>query len=282
MVCCQGIPTGPCPISGPKQVKLCNGDLMLCESCNQVRFPSAKKSSVKDNSTNIATSDAITSGDSTVNNASPPVSKDRYLMQPVLAYVSFALQSGPAENVKNAVLGFFSAEDIIEAKNKLWEFCGETALGEKLKRKDSSTRSEREAHLFDIITALSKLDREDNAPTIVIDAMNLNKIPRSHPEELNNISLVDRLNRLESKLSSVVETMDRYIGENILLRDEIEDLKMKGVKTYADITSSHKTPSMPSTIPTCAFMTENKACEVQGQIVSPSETDRSTQHQSVY
>ena len=48
-----------------------------------------------------------------------------------------------------------------------------------------------------IMHALTAPDKENKLPIDVTDCMSLSVIPRSHPEELNDISLCDRLNKLE-------------------------------------------------------------------------------------
>jgi len=41
---CEGLPAGPCPRKvNNRTVKLCQGDLMLCQACENVRFPSTTK-----------------------------------------------------------------------------------------------------------------------------------------------------------------------------------------------------------------------------------------------
>ena len=85
----------------------------------------------------------------------------------------------------------------------MWDACDNVILGDKLKRKDSQTRTELEAHIQDIPNALQKLDRVDRLPVVLIGSRYVAVIPRSHPEELNNVSLVDRRNRLEARLSGV-------------------------------------------------------------------------------
>ena len=60
-------------------------------------------------------------------------------------------------------------------------------------------------------------------PVVLIDSRDLAVIPRSHPEELNNMSLVDRLNRLEARLSGVQEVLDKTVAENLYLRDKFDD-----------------------------------------------------------
>ena len=45
--------------------------------------------------------------------------------------------------------------------------------------------------------------------------MHLNLIPHSHPEELKNITLLDRLNCMEKKLSDLQVSTDRVLAENL-------------------------------------------------------------------
>ena len=121
-------------------------------------------------------------------------------MQPVLAYMVFALQSGSVSNIKNAIMGHFTTEQIYEGKDTLWSHCDITLIGDKQSWKDSTVRSAKEAHVSDILNAWAKLDKADATPTILINALSLQLIPRSQPEELH-ISLVDRLNRLGKEWS---------------------------------------------------------------------------------
>ena len=93
------------------------------------------------------------------------------------------------------MLNHFSDDQILQAKTDLWNFCGKQ-LGELPKRRTTQSKTETEAHLLDI-SAVKHLDRKDKLPVTVINTFSLGMIPRSHPKERNNISLCDRLNRLE-------------------------------------------------------------------------------------
>ena len=76
---------------------------------------------------------------------------DSFIVNPLLSYILYSLQSGTEENVQRAVLGNFTAAQIIEAKDQLWDKC-EKHIGKKLRRVGSSMRPEHEAHLQDIFT----------------------------------------------------------------------------------------------------------------------------------
>ena len=106
-------------------------------------------------------------------------------------------------------------KQVISAKNKLWESSDLSIIGEYAKRKTTSLRSECEAHVQDILTALTQLDLKDKMPLLTIDYLSLSCIPRSHPEELTNISFVDRLNRLEKSLIHLQQVVDGNMAGNM-------------------------------------------------------------------
>ena len=77
---------------------------------------------------------------------------------------------------------------------------------------------------MDIISSLMKLDRGNNTPVVAICAENLGIIPRSHPEELNAITLVDRLIQLEQRMTNMQTNMDSMMAHNMNLKDLVKDL----------------------------------------------------------
>ena len=79
------------------------------------------------------------------------------IVNPLLAYMLFALQSGTAENVRQAVIAHFPLNAVLDAKTALWDACDNVILGDKLKRKDSQTRTELEAHVQDILIAINNI-----------------------------------------------------------------------------------------------------------------------------
>ena len=91
------------------------------------------------------------------------------------------------------------------------------------------------------------MDEADECPTLVLNAHSLHTIPRAHPEEVNNISLVDRLNQLESRWQAMQEVLDRIVAENILLREQILNLSSYSSRTKATHTSFTEAGSTPLT-----------------------------------
>jgi hypothetical protein len=165
---------------------------------------------------------------------------DGYIEDPVLAYILSGLQTGTIENVRNATVGFFTPEKIKISKRKLWNeaLAISDVIGNWQTRKASSVRSE-EANVMDIISAFRKLDKCGKTPTIVISALRLHEIPRSPPEDLNNISMVDRILDLECK----VNNMKEQLSKNILNVEKLNDKVSETPITYAKAVVTEPTQS---------------------------------------
>jgi hypothetical protein len=199
---CQGLSDGPCPQQKrDSTVRLCQGDLLLCHSCEEIRFPSRNSDR-----------DSRSKPDMT------PV------IQPVLMYIAMSMMTSTCESIKKAVLGFFTLPQIVEAKNCLWSLGDTEVLGSKTSRRDSNIRSEAEAHVVDILNGLYKLDKADKMPLFSIDYISMSKncIPLSKPMELNDIMVCERLNSLEGKFKMMQNNFDTLILENQKIRQSID------------------------------------------------------------
>ena len=65
-------------------------------------------------------------------------------------------------------------------------------------------------------------------------------IPRFHPEELNNISVIDRLNGIETLVNNQQQLLDKTIAENIVLRERMDNIHT----TYANVAARSATHSV--------------------------------------
>ena len=118
--------------------------------------------------------------------------------------------SGTSENVKKAVHGHFTQKEIKEAKETVYEKCKDKYnIRASQVRRDSSIRSENEANVKDIISIMSDLDKESKPPIFAIPAASLRNIPRSHPVELNSISVIDRIVTIEDKEKQREQELDQ-------------------------------------------------------------------------
>ena len=161
------------------------------------------------------------------------------IIDPLLSYTSFSLQNGTIENIKKCAVNNFALETVVHSKNLLWEKCDKSVIGEKAVWRDTSVRTQKEAHIDDILKALQKLDKCNQMPHLVIDALSIGALPKVNPEELNNVSFVDRQNKMEDKLLQLQETMDGLITENISIKESVYELKKSRLVTnYASVVSS--------------------------------------------
>ena len=239
MLRCDGIPEGPCPLNSTGSiVNMMQGDMNLCQHCYDVRYnkpQTRNKTSAKSDDTcpkQRYSASAVDEEENIDANQLNDIDNSVTICDPLLSYIVYSMMNSTSDNIKNAVLGHFTDAQINNSKFMLWNKCDMGIIGEKPRRKDSSMRPEKEAHVLDILNALSKLDKAGCMPNIVINAMHLGHIPRSFPEELNNISLADRLNRFETKLTHLQEVLDRTVCENITIKERLD--KSESAKpTYA-------------------------------------------------
>ena len=198
-----------------------------------------------------------------------------FILEPLLAYILFSLQSSTSENISKAVLGHFTPEQIFNAKEVLWGKCDVKVIGQKVRRRGSNVRSEQDANLQDIIAALMKLDKVDKLPCVVIDAGSLGIIPRSHPEELNNISLLDRLNRLEARVTSLQQGVDTSLR---LHADDVER-PAGATKLYSEVTAAAVSKQTPVKL-NDSSITNNKTIKDNGVRQQIQQKTQQVQQQS--
>lgn len=118
------------------------------------------------------------------------------IVDELLTFIISYNSNSNVENIKKSVISFYSPEEIIESKKLLWSVCSDK-LENYVERKSTDKRTSAEANFYDIINAINNLDADDNVPQFA--AVNLNKIPKFIPEELNTLSIINRLNFLENK-----------------------------------------------------------------------------------
>ena len=115
-----------------------------------------------------------------------------------------------------------------------------------------------EFELDDILDALNTLDQKSKMPNISISAYDLHYIPRSHPEELNSISVVDRLNQMENRLEKMQIVLDSNMSENMELKDRVSSLE---TPSYANVTKLSKPITRVSQSVDCSV--PKRVCHVE-------------------
>ena len=126
----------------------------------------------------------------------------------LLTYVVHYYQRNSAEKIKNTVLAFYTAEEIVTAKTVIWH-AYENCLPPEKRRVTTDKRSANEANLTDIIGAVSDLDAKGKVLSGRFCAMKLDRLPKYAPEETNVMAMMDRMRVVELQLNEVLDLSTR-------------------------------------------------------------------------
>lgn len=157
-----------------------------------------------------------------------PICERITIVNPLLAYVANGLNNSTPALVATAALQVYTTEEITEAKKVLFEKNGihTDIIGVYHNRQNTQLRSSGHAHLEDIIKAVQALDSSGNSPLYSVAIADIEKVPRSKPEELNTVSYVERLNDLENSVRDMKILMDRLVAQNSELKQN--EVQMTG------------------------------------------------------
>lgn len=114
----------------------------------------------------------------------------------LLCFMQHYSQSCSPDKIKRVVMCFYDNEQIMQAKDILWQKCGEK-LKEYVRRRTTTQRSMEEANIADIWEALDDLDRQNYAVNFY--AVDLSKVPKHCPEDINELAMIERISALERK-----------------------------------------------------------------------------------
>ena len=125
------------------------------------------------------------------------------ISDPLLAFVACSRKTSTARNIKTVITVKFTPHQIKNAIEKMWDHCDTGVIGDFQERKDGRTRTATEAYVDDLLNAFAKLDDGGSLPTIVVNADELHLVPRIHPEEIDLVSMAERLTDVEQALQSM-------------------------------------------------------------------------------
>ena len=179
-----------------KEVYLRQGDMLLCDRCNKVRFPDDRSSRATNN-----TSGHETIPKSVDNNRSHITDDSELYHNELLTYIYHYFSSSSIDMMRKTVMSFYTADEIGIAKDLLWET---NAISiPKHRRISTSIRSSHEADLNDILSAAIEIDQTGQMIIGKYYAVNLGKIPKCSPEEMNSLAIIERLRVVELQLSEI-------------------------------------------------------------------------------
>ncbi len=166
------------------------------------------------------------------------------IIDPVLTYVTYALDISPADLVSNCCVQFYDVAELKHAKDILWRNAHTDTIGSYIRRRDGATRSESEALVLDIIGAIQKLDQNDKLPRMAVDPTGLHRIPKASPSETNSLSMCERLNKMDQRMKSIEESL----SDNVCRTIGIEE-KVSSFTSYSNVVVRGTTPSAPPLSP---------------------------------
>ena len=191
----------------------------------------------------------ISVGDTITYNGEP-----KYVKNELLAYIQYYINRSTKENLKNVIIRSFSSEDVSVAKTILWSGC-QAVLGSMDTRHASAVRTIKEADAADIINGFDKLDKSPfDMPTYV--AVDIEKIPKIAPEDMEFTSIFERLSIREQRVSftegranancDTIKALQLTVQEELLTIDKSKSMIKVPEDSYAGIL---KKPMVSSSAP---------------------------------
>ena len=110
----------------------------------------------------------------------------------VLAYCVAHMAQRPKYQIKTVLLVNYTKDEILNAKNMLWDKC-QSKLDKLVQRVDTSVRGAECANADDILNALLKLQATSDLPPIVHRTSDIVRLPKYSPGELLERYLAERL-----------------------------------------------------------------------------------------
>lgn len=131
----------------------------------------------------------------------------QYVVNELLVYVFNHMKKHPMDSIKTVLLDFYCAEAISEAKKKLWDsFTDQLPSFER--RTNRGQRNANEKEVDDILNSMKIIDAKFSdikTLPVVFVAVNLSQLPNVNPGELETVSLLERVTRLERQMATVVQ-----------------------------------------------------------------------------
>lgn len=208
---CEGLPGGPCPKNANNRgVKLSQGDLMLCSSCEATRFPEMTKSAtMAERGAEQPSATATGAGGASATQSLIKTSAS-YVVNELLSYVHFYRDRSSMEALHKAVTGFYHPTEITEAKRRLTsEFSTQLVdCPHIVARRQTSTRSLNDVETEDIIRIFEFLDDRSMLANFLFAAVTLDRLPKYAPEEVNICSVAEKQARIDSNVAVLTERLN--------------------------------------------------------------------------
>ena len=142
------------------------------------------------------------------------------IVNAVLAYIHYGISSAFPDNVMEVVLGHFTGEKIIHAKNMM---LGESESGNPSPHHNSRARKASEAHLHDILTEIYKIDTTCYA--FMVESNGIARLSRFNAECLNVVSIDKRIAELKEKCFALKIESSSYRHDYLKRMNALDAMK---------------------------------------------------------
>ena len=122
---------------------------------------------------------------------------DKVIINAVLAFTAYGLDTGSNANVQKILNETFSLEEVKSARTTLWELCHEGYLHVMKNRQTTAQISEQKTIVCYLVELLRILTELDKRPCLVVNVHGLVYIPKFQIEEINETSLCEKILKME-------------------------------------------------------------------------------------
>jgi len=165
--------------------------------------------------------------------------KDQIMVNTVLAFTAYGLDTGTDLNVSRILGETFRPEEIDAARDLLWDRCHDGYLPEKRNRHNTDKRTGKQAKIEDIVVWVTTLTQLMKRPQFVVDVEGLARMPKFQIESISDVALSDRMVKLESRVSGINSTVLQHIldveAEVTALRKSLTSMKVRERSPSRDI-----------------------------------------------
>lgn len=164
--------------------------------------------------------DAVDMTNEGVSDMPPPSDKEsdiyvHVVLNSVLAYVVNSVSNSAIMDIKKCCLDFYDGEELVQAKNLLWQIGDQSILKPKINRRSC------EKVMDDILDGITGLEAANKLPRIAVDPLGLNRIPKIKPAEILSVSICERVTLLEHKLQRTESELSNNLARVITLEEKV-------------------------------------------------------------
>jgi hypothetical protein len=146
----------------------------------------------------------------------------KLIQSELLAYVAYYVNKCAPQSIIDTVCTYFSSQDIIDAKNVLWNVAEDALQANKPRRNNADMDKATKMKMVEYIVLKGMVPLADvNDFHVRFCAINLDKMPKFSPEEDGVQAVLLRVMKLEQRLAE----NEKLSAQNSL---EITDMKMNG------------------------------------------------------